>query len=351
MKVDKLLIFFLIAAFSVTFYSCRHEDNRTETGISKTAAQEYEITEIILTGEASLNKAELSGLTWFGDNLILLPQYPFKLGNNNVGRIFKISKTRILDFINGKNTAAIEPQSIRIIGKSLERFNKYGDGYESIAFNGNDVYLTIEAFENFKMAGYIVKGKINDEATEIVLDKNSLAQIKPQANIYNLTDETIFIYKNLIYTLYEANGKNINTNPLAHKFETDLKSFGTAKFPNIEYRITDATIPDNEGKFWAINYMYSGDWNDLNPADDNEDKSGGKYVELENSQIVERLLEFQIKDSAIIRTETAAVKFKLLNNNEGRNWEGVAKLENYGFLLTTDYFPRTILGYLQYKKE
>jgi len=332
--------------------SCRLPENNFRNNKSElNEVNEYKIKEIKLSGAVSLAEAELSGLTWFGDELIILPQYPFNYGDNTIGKIYKINKARILDFIEGKNVSPIEPLEIIIHGDGLTKFNKNGSGYEAIAFIGNNVYLAIEFEENNKMSGYLVKGKINNEADEIVLDSSTLAKINTQANIHNLSDETIFTFENQIFTIYEANGKNVNANPVINKFDHTLNKLKSISFENVEFRITDATIPRNNGKFWVINYMYSGDWKDLNPAEDEEiykfgiGKSHKKFIG------VERLLEFQISDSSIYRTKTPPIQLELSQDGVGRNWEGISELKNYGFLIITDYYPRTILGFVEYQEK
>ena len=42
---------------------------------SKAIGQEKDVTEIILEGSAKDKTLEMSGLTWYKDKLILLPQY------------------------------------------------------------------------------------------------------------------------------------------------------------------------------------------------------------------------------------------------------------------------------------
>ena len=66
---------------------------------------------------------------------------------------------------------------------------------------------------------------------------------------------------------------------------------------------------------------------------------------------MERLLEFKIINNKIIRTETPPVNIELLKNGAGRNWEGLVKLGNYGFIIVSDYFPETILGYIHYERN
>lgn len=341
-----ILLILLIPFF---LYSCKSAEEQILNVPPGYESNEYIVREIHLIGPVSKNESEISGLSWFGDNLILLCQFPSRFGTKEVGAIFKINKSKLSNFINNIDTTAIEPEKVKVHANGLEKYFGLDQGFESIAFLGNDVYLTIEAFENKSMLGYIVKGKINDEASDIYLDEKSLKPIYPQASIYNLSDETIFIYNNQIYTLYECNGKNINPKPYAHKFDAELKTLEKVEFPNVEFRITDASMPSPDGKFWAINYMYQGDWSDLNPADDLQDN---KYEsqKIKESRMTERLLEFQIKEGKIIRTEKKPLKIKLLNNNIGRNWEGLAKMEEYGFLIVSDYFPRTILGFIDFRE-
>jgi hypothetical protein len=38
-----------------------------------------------------------------------------------------------------------------------------------------------------------------------------------------------------------------------------------------------------------------------------------------------------------------------LSDEAARNWEGVVRLEDRGFLLVTDTFPRTLLGFVPFK--
>ena len=74
------------------------------------------------------------------------------------------------------------------------------------------------------------------------------------------------IYKDIALFLYEANGKNLQKDVLQQALSLKDFSISNLKFPNIEYRITDATKVDENNKFWAINYYWPGDKKYLNPA-------------------------------------------------------------------------------------
>ena len=63
---------------------------------------------------------------------------------------------------------------------------------------------------------------------------------------------------------------------------------------------------------------------------------------------VERLVELQYSPTAITFTATPPVQLELLGDDQARNWEGLARLEGRGFLMVTDKFPETILGFVAY---
>ena len=56
---------------------------------------------IPLNGPIDSKQAELSGLAWIRDILVLLPQYPERFGSGE-GVLFAISKQTILDYLDGK---------------------------------------------------------------------------------------------------------------------------------------------------------------------------------------------------------------------------------------------------------
>ena len=58
-------------------------------------AREAKITRIYLSEPLDKPKAELSGLTWAEDWLILLPQYPSRFEDH----IYRIPKAEILDYL------------------------------------------------------------------------------------------------------------------------------------------------------------------------------------------------------------------------------------------------------------
>ncbi|HFE66948.1 MAG TPA: hypothetical protein ENJ93_06765 [Chloroflexi bacterium] len=303
---------------------------------------EIPVTEIPLAGPIANRNAEISGLAWYGDTLILLPQYPDFNGRGPAdGYVYALPRADIEAFLRGELAGPLEPQAVPFVAPGLGRSVKGFEGYEAIAFDGETAYLTIEA-SGGGMMGYLARGSIAPDLSALTLDVNQIAPIEPQTDIGNLSDEAVLWADGRILTFYEANGA-VNPSPAAHLFDAELKEMGTAVFPRVEYRITDATEVDGDGRFWAINYNYPGN-KELQTDDDPLAEMYGEGPTHAQSDGVERLLQFQYDESGVSLIEQPPVQLQLADDL--RNWEGIVRLGDQGFLLVTDKFPTTILGFV-----
>ena len=299
-------------------------------------SQAFEPIYITLNGDITNPDQEVSGLAWYKDNLILLPQYPRD-------RIYSIPKTQILDFLDSFRTT-ISPKEIKWNSSGLDKSICGFEGYESIIFDDDTVYVTIEAERRKKNSGFIARGIIDNIENEIIINKKSLKKIKTPVMLRNMTYETILINNNSVITIYEVNSAKVNKSPTYYQFDKNLKLDVKKPFPITEYRITDATEIDNEGKFWVINHFWPGDYDLLKPD------LNYTITKKEDIKPVERLLEFQIVDEKIVRTETPPINIQLSKFGDSRNWEGIVRLDNKGFLIVTDKFPGTILAFIPLSK-
>jgi len=41
------------------------------------------------------------------------------------------------------------------------------------------------------------------------------------------------------------------------------------------------------------------------------------------------------------------IQLKLINDDNSRNWEGIVRFGDEGFIIVTDKFPSTILGFVR----
>ncbi len=309
--------------------------------------QEVPVQVIPLDGPAALAQAEYSGMAWYQDQLVLLPQYPQRMSNHADGLLYAITRQEILDFIQGKNSQPIRPREITLKSQELENEISQFEGFEAIAFDGQQVYLTIEAREGLNMMGYLVKGEVQGNLNEIHLDMNSLTRNPPQQEQSNRSDEAILIADDLLLTFFESNGAQANPDSHASLFDLSLTPRGILEFPAIEYRLTDATEMDASGRFWMMNYFFPGD-TDLLPLSDPIRETYGAGITHAQSETIERLLEFQYSSEGITLSGTPPIQFQLVSVEESRNWEGLVRLDDLGFLIVTDKFPETILGFVAY---
>ena len=304
-------------------------------------AKEVLPIEILLTGEATERSLEMSGLAWYNDYLILMPQYV----NESKPRFYYLKKSTINDWLNGKKEKPLNPSKIDIIMPDYFNSIKGYQGFEAICFIGNKAYLIIETKNNDSMQSFIVKGSMDIKNKTLIIDPEKKVKILLPVNIKNMGYESILKYKYRLMVLFEANGINVNSDPKASFYNSSLKQKGHISFPNIEYRITDATELDDQGRFWAINFFWPGEKKRLNPGKDlvlNNTVKGETHQKFEH---VERLVEFKIDGKNIYKTNSLPIQLKL--NQNSRNWEGVVRMENKGFLMIVDEHPRTILAFIK----
>ncbi len=330
--------------------------------------KEYPVIPLPLGGPLALKSSEISGLCWFGDQLIILPQYPDRENNS----LFSLSRKTIKKFIDNINQIPIVEDSVSVdfnngvikgmtystewelipkrisieFNNLFDKINGY-EGFESIGFIDNRAFLTIECRENGMTFARLIRGRMSPDGSHLTLDTSTIKKIQPQAQLRNFSDEALVCYKKKIYTFYEANGQNINPHPVAHRFDIQLKELGTIPLAALEYRLTDATAADERGRFWVVNYLWAKERAKLNPAEDSLILHYGLGKTHKENPAIERLVEFQILKNKIERTDRPPLQLQLLRD-DSRNWEGIVRLPGRGFLLATDRFPQTILAFVPF---
>ena len=122
---------------------------------------------------------------------------------------------------------------------------------------------------------------------------------------------------------------------------------GKVPLQNIEYRLTDVSRAYSRGSFWGINFFWPGERSLLKPNKENIMNKLNRGETHQRFDHVEQLLNFKIGKNGISRTELLPIQLEL--NKESRNWEGLVMLDNLGFLMVVDEYPRTIFSFLPYK--
>ena len=337
MKRRSIIILYL--GLSLLLASCQRSTD--EAIDSFDLIPETAVVEIQLEGPIVKARAEVSAMAWCGDQLILVPQYPAMYGEDGMGNVFSISKAQLTVYLESEMPDAIEPALVPFDSAGFSELINGFEGFEAIAFNGSEFFVTSETRAGDGMLGYLVKGTVDGECSSLTLTSEVRVSIEPQADLSNMSDETIFIYQDQVYTIYEANGANVNPSPVVHIFDLNLNPVGELALPNIEYRLTDATTVDDEGVFWAINYFYPGDTK-LKPENDQIALNYGIGMSHQSADQVERLLAFRFQEDAVTLAGINPIYLEL--SEETNNWEGIVRFMD-GFLLVTDEYPTTRLVY------
>ena len=314
----------LIALFSITFI----------------LSKEFPIKTIELSGPITDRKQEISGMDWYNDNLFLLPE-------NQGGFLFMIKKSEIKNNLKQDNQKPIVARQTKFNTPDYSILIPGFDGFEAICFSKENVYLSIESEHNDIMSGHIAWGTIDQKTFEINIPTNNLKKIATPIQIKNMSFESILMHNDNAIMLYEANGAKLQKGATHNIFSPNDQKVSRIRSVNIEYRITDATKVDENNKFWSINYFWPGDKKSLNPSKDLIFEKTPKGESHQSSNIVERLIEFEVKDNRIELTESEPVQL-LLDEDSPRNWEGIVRFENEGFLIATDKHPRMILSFVPF---
>ncbi len=306
-------------------------------------APEQAVTLLPLSGPLQSDKAELSGLAWYGDHLVMLPQYP-GWENDGAPCLYTVSKADILARLEHTASGPLAPRCIRFDSGGLEKGISGFEGYEAIGFSGDQAYLTVETHQRTGKS-VLVTGRMAPDLSVLKLEASPQASLPLQSDVSNAGFETLVVGEDRLLALYEANGANVNRAPAAESFTRSLEPSGKLALPSLEHRVTDATSMDAAGRFWVMNYSFPGTSQAYKPAPDPLLVRYGTGPTHAQKPQVERLLELQVTPAGIVLTDRPPLQLQL-SNEAARNWEGLVRLDERGFLLVTDKFPGTLLGFV-----
>ena len=331
------------------------------SAVSAQDAAETEIQFIEITGPASIRDAEISSLVWHGDTLLLITENPFIYATEgNIGQFFALDKDDILDYLAEDAPEPLEPYPVPLLGKDIEDavggYSVAFDGFESAViktgdgyFSNDQIFLTIEADTvsdaDPTMRSYLISGSIAPDLSSISLDMDRFIELPYQTDFNNMSYEALLLNDNNLVAMYEANGEIANPENVAYNVDLATGEVTSVAMDHINYRVTDATNPDEDGMFWTINYFFVGE--DFLAADDDplfaEYGTGASQSEFDG---FERLVAFQITDNGVELADVAPIQLLMTEDSRGRNWEGIERLDDAGFLIVTDKWPQTLLGFV-----
>ena len=307
---------------------------------------ETAVVDLTLAGPITAQEIQLSGLTWHGDDLVLLPELV-----DEVDVLYAIPKAQILAALDNDAPVTLTPATIAVDSTGLVAAAPGLEGFEAIWIDGDAVTFLLEASTALHQPrGYIVAGAFVDGGTRVVIDPATVVEVPPVSGIANHANEALFGRPGVGFGLLsEVNGVDVVPPPSRARLYGPAPGFAQAPdvpFPSLEYRVTDATAVDGAGRFWVMNYFFPGE-DFLAPTVDPIADRWGEGPTHQGFMAVERLVELQLFDDAIELVDAPPIQFQLVADGEAsRNWEGLVRLDDRGFLLCTDAFPRTMLGFV-----
>ena len=348
MKTVYLILAFVIV---VCCSACNTGEYKPEDRSGFAELQEVSIHKFILDSELNNLDLEISGLAWYKDYLVILPQFPFKFGNGLYGTLFLIEKDDLYVQIRNGFNSPLPYKKISLETYGSEQFNTTGSGYEGITFVGDDVYFVIESRSVNETCGYLVKGEVDWDNNKIIINDKSIQKNIADHPLDNTSDESVTSFNDQIITIYEANGIWVNENPCMNVFSRDLKQRHKISMPHIEYRITDATRVSADSTFWVINYMWKGDMDLLKPDKDVLFEDYGVGKSQKNSLSVERLVKLKFLGDEIEFVPVPPVYIEIPKGVKSRNWEGIVEMDDAGFIMATDKHPGNLLAFVPFHED
>lgn len=272
--------------------------------------------------------AEVSALAWHGDALWLMPQYPARYASEGrAGALLSIPQARLEAYLDGRDSTPIEPARLSVdlgAAPSVEGF----EGVEALVVEGDQVWAAVEVQESReRTSSFVIAGRVTAAGLTFGDARVALAPLTP---LPNTGYEALLGTPQGLVAIFEANGAVIPGESSARVVSRDLQ--GDARpvtFPRLEYRVTDVSSLDAQGRFWAMNYYFPGD-SFLYAGD-------APFVDT-----VERLVELRWTPEGVTRTDRAPVALR--RGNRPRNWEGLARWPGRGMLVATDEWPDTLLA-------
>lgn len=272
----------------------------------------------------SINE-EFSGMAQFGNRVYILPQYgSYKETRLNGGfNIYSLRADSISRVIEGKDTSltAFKTLKVRNLDRLPNTIKNIYQGFETLTFVGNYVYLAIETVDTASNC-YLIRGLIDTVKSEIRIDHKNYVALKRPTYIGNGGYESItwLPKKNKLIAFYEFNadpGGNI-----AYLADTSLnKEPEKIKTPFLYFRNTDAATAPNGG-IYAINYFWDGDYAKY------LDNGMVKNAEDAIKHAVPALKDSLIKNPGYLKSHTFA-RIVYLKNYRKKQWKQVAVFDGF----------------------
>lgn len=277
---------------------------------------------------------EFSGVCWWGDELFMMPQYP-ATQRRGVYVLHRDSIARVIEGLEaGLPVEPLRPRRVMIDPGDIPAKVEAYDGLEALSLRNGRCFALAEFGEDTDHWGsYLITGTFMHDGSGIGFERLGETTIGGPQVRENFTHEALVVSEDEVWVICELNGRGIVDRPVLARFTHDLEPLPPMEMPALEYRITDATDLDADGRFWVLNLFWPPDADTVEP----EAPSGP----------VERIVPLRLKgDRIVVDVERPTLDLRGDGDHPMHNWEGVARWGEEGFLLVTDSYPDNLLAYV-----
>lgn len=298
--------------------------------------------EIALAFDGDPDRVEVSSLAWWGDRLLLIPQQPHAAQPQFGPHWYMLDRAAIAAHLAGDDSTALSPERLPYLDDGILTSIEGWDGIEAVAVRGDRVVVSVEREARGRWGSVLVGGTLHHDPLRVQLDAARIVEIDGDSGRRNFSEEALVTLEDGVLTLHELNGRRVNPRRRAHHFGFDLEPLGAVRMAAVEYRITDATSIDPDGRFWVTNQYWPPEARWVHPVADSL-----ATVRREAGQAVERIVALRRRGERIeFDRSNGVIELELRADGVVRNWEGLVRWDSTGFLVATDRYPRTILAFV-----
>ncbi|RAJ02383.1 hypothetical protein LX64_03395 [Chitinophaga skermanii] len=295
---------------------------------------------IPLPAAISSNFYEYSGLAKYNNELLLLPQFKKCTGSDS---LYSISLEDVRKYRTEKTpVTAYKSYSLTNLGEIYNKLSAEWEGFEAIAVNGNQVWLTVETHDGNPNC-YVLTGII--DGNKIVLDPQNVLALKRPYDCDNMGFECLTYFDKHLLALYEDNASLVQ--PYGYWIDPVNNQTSKINMPRLYFRITD--ICADKEYIYGINYYFGG-------KDDYKCYAAGKEKAIREAipNLPERLEGNDITFARIVRCHLGDGNGEweevMRIRSTKTNWEGMVQYDK-GFLLISDannFNPKILVTQLVY---
>ncbi len=290
-------------------------------------APEVAALELELSGAIAESAVEMSGLAWAGDRLVLLPECDD--GSDCV--VYVVARGAVIEAVD--RGSVIHAVTWPVVAEALDKLEGF-DGFEAIAISGAQVWMTAERRPH---GSWGIPGRLDEG--RVVLDVSSAVWVEGTSGWLNKGDESALWVDDVVWTLHELNGPPAVDEPFLRRFERGMPA-GTIPMPALTYRITDATALYDR-QFDVLQYLWRDD-DRLRTRADGVSQRWGVGPSHAGTWACERIVTIDLGPPL----QVVGPPVHLVLSEQSRNWEGLVRLDDKGWLIVTDSHPRTILAFV-----